>query len=259
MKVMDKNTPLVVTENLSKNYTAVKALSEVTFSLDPGIWGLIGPNGAGKTTLLNLIWGIIRPSSGSLSVMSIDPTQDDLRLKKQLGVCFTSQEFSYGYSCKDYLRMVTRAYDVPPVFINPLVLHLLNKLELDSAMDREARKLSSGMKQKLAIAQCLIGLPRLAILDEPFANLDPYAKVYVRELLMQFHNTFGTNFLISSHSLEDLAVFCTGYLFIDKGKVVWKGSSKEVPKDDLLDFYLKIAVRNVTNSGNKEVMKYQTF
>ncbi|MHA2246165.1 MAG: ABC transporter ATP-binding protein [Candidatus Hodarchaeales archaeon] len=240
MKMIEKNTPLVVAIDLSKNYAAVKALSEVTFSLDSGIWGLIGPNGVGKTTLLNLIWGIIHPSSGSLSVLGFDPTQDDIRLKKQLGVCFTSQGFSYGYSCKDYLRMVASAYDIPSTSINSLVFCLLEALELDSATNRDTRELSSGMKQKLAIAQCLIGLPHLAILDEPFANLDPYAKVYVRDLFLQFHNTFETNFLISSHSLEDLSAFCTNYLFIDRGNILWKGSSKEVPKDDLLDFYMRI-------------------
>jgi len=229
---------IIYAEKLSKQYGDIKALANVTFSLKKGIWGLIGPNGAGKSTLLNLIWGIIHASSGDLSVLNRDPKKDEPQLKKDIGVCFTSQKFPYGYICKDYLYTVSKAYGISSVSIDQLIRFFFEKLELEPILDREIYSLSSGMKQKLAIIQCLIGFPSLAVMDEPFANLDPIAKINVRELILEYHQTIGTNFLISSHSLEDLGNICTGYLFINQGTLLWKGTCDEIPQNDLTEFYL---------------------
>ncbi|PWI46260.1 hypothetical protein CEE45_17755 [Candidatus Heimdallarchaeota archaeon B3_Heim] len=230
---------IICAYKLSKKYRDINALVDVSFTLKKGIWGIIGPNGAGKTTLLNLIWGIIHPSSGDLSVLDHDPKKDDLQLKVDIGVCFTSQKFPYGYVCKDYLTTVSKAYGVSFKSSIPLILSLLKKLELKSILEREINSLSSGMKQKLAIIQCLIGYPSLAVMDEPFANLDPLAKISVRELILEFYQNSGTSFLISSHSLEDLRNFCTGYLFINQGRLLWKGTHDEIPQNDLVEFYLE--------------------
>ncbi|MFX0063786.1 MAG: ABC transporter ATP-binding protein [Candidatus Hermodarchaeota archaeon] len=240
MSLSEKSMQILVAEKLTKTYGDVQALVNVTVSLDPGIWGIIGPNGAGKTTLLNLVWGLQYPTSGSLTVLGIQPTQDDFNLKKQLGVSFTAQHLPFGYTCYEYLLLVAEAYGYSPQAIKPLVYRLMNTLELDSALNRNVTDLSSGMKQKVTIIQSLLGLPHLAILDEPFANLDPHIKLYVRNLFVQFYQELGTNFLISSHSLDDLASFCTHYLFIDKGQVVWNGLSTAIPKNEMLDFYMKI-------------------
>ena len=229
---------IIYAEKLSKQYGDIKALANVTFSLKKGIWGLIGPNGAGKSTLLNLIWGIIHASSGNLSVLNRDPKRDEIQLKKNIGVCFTSQKFPYGYICKDYLYTVSKAYGISSASIDQLIRFFLEKLELGSILEREINGFSSGMKQKLAVIQCLIGFPSLAVMDEPFANLDPLAKINVRELIREYYQTIGTNFLISSHSLEDLGNICTGYLFINQGRLLWKGSCDEIPHNDLTEFYL---------------------
>ncbi|MFW9856915.1 MAG: ABC transporter ATP-binding protein [Candidatus Thorarchaeota archaeon] len=235
---------IINTESLCKNYGSTKALVNVSFALKPGIWGIIGPNGAGKTTLLNLLWNIIRPSSGRLNVLGQDPSTENLKLKQKIGVCFTSQRFPSGYVSKEYLRTVSEAYGISATRINPLIQYLLLKLEAELILEREIRYLSSGMKQKLAIVQCLMGLPEIAIMDEPFANLDPLAKVRLKDIVVEYHNILGTSFLVSSHSLEDLGGFCTGYLFIHHGRLLWKGTPDEVPEKDLVRFYIELITKN---------------
>jgi ABC-type multidrug transport system ATPase subunit len=235
---------IINTDNLCKNYGSTKALVNLSFSLKPGIWGIMGPNGAGKTTLLNLLWSIIHPSSGRLIVLGQDPSNDNLLLKQKIGVCFTSQSFPSGYVCKEYLRTVSEAYGISATRISPLIQYLLTKLEAQPILEREIRNLSSGMKQKLAIVQCLIGLPEIAIMDEPFANLDPLAKVRLKNIIGEFNKIIGTNFLVSSHSLEDLGGFCTGYLFLDQGSLLWKGTPDEIPEKDLVRFYIELITKN---------------
>lgn len=241
----DKNKEIFDLQNISKEYGSVKALDNFTTSISPGIWGLIGPNGAGKTTLIKILVGLIKRSKGKVNIFGYDFDTNEIAIKKGIGVCFTNQSFPYDYSAFDYLKYVSRSYGNSKAISEKLIYYIANKLEFKDALFRSIYFFSSGMKQKIAIAQSLVCLPKVAILDEPFANLDPHIKIYAGELFKEFHDTFDTNFLISSHNLEDLFNVCSNYLFINRGKLIWTGTKNDIPDSDLVGFYMKFFEKNL--------------
>lgn len=244
MNKNNSNNILISTKNLSKTFGKTNALTDITMNLGPGIWGLIGPNGAGKTTLINILLGLYRKSSGSYKIFGLDPSKNQIEIKSQIGFSFTLQNFPGDMNYYQYLSYIADSYMISKKSSNAMIDYLTNKLDLQNASTKNIQDYSTGMKQKLSIAQCLLALPRLAILDEPFANLDPDIKVYARELFIEFNTKFKVNFLISSHELQDLQTFCSHIIFIDHGRLIWKGSRDEIPNNDLVSFYMEKKIKN---------------
>ena len=160
--------------------------------------------------------------------------------KNQIGICFTNQNFSLDYLAGEYLDFLGSCYKIDRNVKGILIKYIAKKLEFENALNCEIVHLSAGTKQKVGIAQSLICLPILAILDEPFANLDHHIKIYAANLFREFYESFNVNFLISSHNLEDLSTFCTDYFFINDGKLLWSGASDDITNSDLVSFYMNL-------------------
>lgn len=236
----DHDMVLVKIEKLNKKFGRIQALNNFSIKINTGIYGLIGPNGAGKTTIINILIGLLRKDSGDIKIFESSLNNNELMIKNQIGICFTNQNFPHDYLAREYLDYIGSCYKISRNIRSILINYIAKKLEFENALNREIVHLSAGTKQKVGIAQSLICLPTLAILDEPFANLDPHIKIYATNLFKEFHETFNVNFLISSHNLEDLSSFCTNYIFINNGELLWSGASDEITNSDLVAFYMNL-------------------
>ena len=221
------NGALVEMIGVSKQYKDVKALDQVDLQLRAGeIVGLLGPNGAGKTTLMRLILGLARPSEGRVTVFGNRPG-DPVGLAR-LGATIEGPAFIPSMSGYDNLRLAALAKGVPQRDVQ----RCLEAVDLVSAAERKFRVYSMGMKQRLALAQALLGDPELIVVDEPMNGLDPRGVVEMRELLSDLARD-GRSVLISSHQLHEIELVCPRVVVLDGGRVKADGSVAELADGNL--------------------------
>ncbi|WP_348922254.1 ABC transporter ATP-binding protein [Enterococcus rotai] len=250
-------------EHVTKVSRKTKITDDVSFQLYAGeIVGLIGPNGAGKTTIMKIMTGLYNIDSGTLSLNSINPTQNFNQYISSIGAIIEDPLFYpnlTGYQCLNYYAKLR---NVP----TEIVRKTIELVGLNSSDNKKIKSFSLGMRQRLGIAQALLTQPQLLILDEPFNGLDPNGVKELRTLLMQMKEDNKTIFL-SSHTLSELELICDRVIFIDQGKIV---SIKDGTKDsvetylvldtndndaamNLLNFSFEIEITNLKN--NKLIIK----
>lgn len=207
---------MITTECLSKSFGKIRALDNLNVRTPEGINGLIGPNGAGKTTFIHILVGLIRPDSGKVEVMGLDPWRQRHHIMKKVGVMLERPAFPQNVSGIRYMLHVTRVRRLP----DDEAFKALRRVGLLGASERRISTYSAGMKARLGIAKALVGNPELVILDEPTANLDPLGRVLYLRMLKRMNMETGTNFLISSHVLPELQKVCSWVCLMHEGKVV---------------------------------------
>jgi ABC-2 type transport system ATP-binding protein len=218
-------------ENVSKTYSNnIEALKDVSLNISNGMFGLLGPNGAGKSTLMRTIAGLQELDSGSITVGSIDVANEKQELRKILG--YLPQEF--GLYPKVNTMELFDHLAVMKGIINKkerteLAKSLLNQTNLWKYRDRKLGTFSGGMKQRFGIAQALIGDPKLIIVDEPTAGLDPTERNRFHNLLSEI----GENVIIilSTHIVEDVSDLCSNMAIIKEGEVKVVGEPSALIKD----------------------------
>jgi len=200
-----------------KRFRAVQALDGCSFTIaTSGLTGLVGKNGAGKTTLLSLLAGSMRPSSGSVTVLGLAP--GDPRLIGSVGVLTQDANFRRGIPARVQLTHFARLSGAPPDAAAAQIQELLAELGNDEFADQPPERLSYGQRRRLGIVQALLGRPKLVLLDEPTAGLDPLAAKAVRDLIRR--RGTETAFILSSHNLYEIQDVCARVLVIDRGKLV---------------------------------------
>ncbi len=222
----------------TKFINKVRALQGITASFNGGILGFIGPNGAGKTTLIKIITGCIYPTRGNVKVFGYDPWKESLQVKKRVGVLLEDPEFP-NISGKKYLTYIGQLRDMDKLKAESHAMDLLESVginEKDSM--RSIKGYSAGMKRRIGIAASLVGYPELVVMDEPTKTLDPYGRKRIIELIRQLHKEKEINFFISSHILSDLEKIVDYVWIINKGKIVLKGSRKELQEIVHTDRYI---------------------
>lgn len=216
--------PVIRLDAVSKRYGDKPALREVSMSVAQGdVYGLIGRNGAGKTTIMKLILGLSDLTGGRLLINGAT-TAKSLRTQRATLGYLVGQSFFAGYSARENLEYFRRLKGVADQNEVPRVLELVGLAGVDAPF----RKYSMGMKQRLGIANALLGRPRTVILDEPINGLDPQGIVEIRELIAELNRDQGTTFLVSSHILSELALVATHFGFIDEGRLVAEMSAAEL-------------------------------
>ncbi|HVF74967.1 MAG TPA: ATP-binding cassette domain-containing protein [Acidimicrobiales bacterium] len=210
---------------LRKRFGSTVALDGVDAAFAPGVNGLLGPNGAGKTTLLRILATVLRADGGTVDAFGLDPStgNDRLALRRQLGYLpqepgfhdhFTAFEFvDYVAILKEWADRKARHDEVRRV---------LSLVGLDAVMHKRIRELSGGMRRRLAIAQSFIGCPKLLVLDEPTAGLDPEQRLRFRELLGT--QAAGATVLLSTHQTDDVAALCQRVVVLLEGKIRYAGA-----------------------------------
>ncbi len=213
--------PILSVENLRKNYGAVKALKGVSFSVPKGsVFGILGPNGSGKTTMLGIIMDILKPTSGTYTLFDQVP---DGTLRSKIGTFLETPNFYHYLSAQKNLEIAAAIKERGQDDI-PRVLDLVN---LTQRKDSRFSTYSLGMKQRLAIASCLLGNPEVLILDEPTNGLDPVGIAEIRELIKQLHHQ-GKTIIMASHLLDEVEKVCTHVAILKKGDLVATGDVNEI-------------------------------
>ena len=217
--------PLLVVRGLTKRYGRIVALDGVNFEVEPGsIFGFIGPNGAGKTTTIRILAGLARPTAGHVWLAGEDLVRERTRAARGLRTLVEVPAFYPTLSGAENLRLFGRLAQAP----DGDVLRLLEAVGLAHAAKRSVGGYSLGMRQRLGIAQALVGSPRLVVLDEPMNGLDPAAIHLVRELMLRERDERGVTFMLSSHLLHDVETLCDRVTILHRGRVVAGGSIGEL-------------------------------
>ena len=217
------NSEVVSVSSVSKRFGNIIALDEFSLSINHGIFGLIGPNGAGKTTLLRILIGLIRADHGEAAVLGFDPSRDSLEIRRLVGVLHETPVYPQSLSVRRFLDRIADLYPD-----GRSVEEVLDLVDLSDSEKRKIGKLSAGMRQKLGVAQALVGSPRLVILDEPTSNLDVMTRRDLLATISRVHEEEGVAFCIISHVLSELERICTNVAFINKGRVIVSGPIHDI-------------------------------
>nr|WP_145157550.1 ABC transporter ATP-binding protein [Paenibacillus terrae] len=215
--------------NVSKKAGARTLVDHVSFSIQAGdVCGFVGPNGAGKTTLIRMMTGLIKPGSGSIRIDGTDVGRERVKALSRVGAIVESPIFFPYMSGRDNLLNLARLHpNVPGTERKARVEEALSIVGLSERGSDKVKTYSLGMKQRLGIAQALLGDPRLIILDEPANGLDPMGIRELRQLIQRLNQERGITFLVSSHLLDELQRICSRFVIIKEGKLVWEGTSRE--------------------------------
>ena len=216
-------------ENLCKNYGSVHALNGVTFSVPKGsVFGILGPNGSGKTTMLGIIMDILKPTTGSYTLFDEQPDENS---RRKIGTFLETPNFYHYLSAVRNLKITAAIKERGEADI-PKVLEMVNLTERKNS---RFSAYSLGMKQRLAIASCLLGDPDVLILDEPTNGLDPVGIAEIRQLIKQLHQQ-GKTIIMASHLLDEVEKVCTHVAIFKKGKLVATGDVNEIlATDDIVE------------------------
>lgn len=214
-------------KNLTKTYAnGVKALSSISLEIENGMFGLLGPNGAGKSTLMKTIVGLQQPDSGSIVFNNEDIVENPTFIKKQLG--YLPQDFGVyqnisGYDLLNHLAILKGLNDKGSR--KEQILALLEKTNLLEQKNKSVSTYSGGMRQRFGVAQALLGSPKIIIVDEPTAGLDPVERNRFNNLLSEI----GENIIVilSTHLVEDVRNLCTQMAIINKGNLLLIGRPEQ--------------------------------
>ncbi len=214
---------------VGKRYGRTHALRELDLTLEPGVTGLLGPNGAGKTTLLRILATVLAPSSGSVDVLGLDPSDPGQRtdVRRQLGYLPQELGFPSGFTAfafVDYLAVLKEWTDTATRHAE--VRRVLELVDLAGLSAKKVKALSGGQRRRLALAQALLGAPALMLLDEPTTGLDPEQRASLRGVLAEAART--STVLLSTHQTEDVAALCERVVVLDSGRVCFNGTVREL-------------------------------
>lgn len=210
---------MIEIKDLEKSYGNKKAVDKISFTVENGeILGFLGPNGAGKSTTMNMITGYISMSGGSVSIQGHDILEEPMEAKKAIGYLPEQPPLYQDMTVREYLNFV---YDLKGVKLNVSKRdHIENVMEISSVADvknRRIKNLSKGYKQRVGLAQALIGKPEVLILDEPTVGLDPNQIVEIRNVIKNLKKDH--TIILSTHILSEVSAICDRVVIINNGKI----------------------------------------
>lgn len=212
----------VTTHDLNKDYGAVRALDHVSLHISGGMFGLLGPNGAGKTTLMRILATLTLPTHGRAIIGGVDVARNPAWVREHLG--YIPQDFGFYKTLNAYelLDYVATMKNVPRAARRRQVETALERVNLTQDAHRRVGTYSGGMKQRLGIAQALLGDPELLVVDEPTAGLDPEERIRFRNLLAQIARRHTV--MLSTHIVGDIEASCTAVGVLSRGRLIFQGS-----------------------------------
>lgn len=217
---------ILKTHKLSKKYGEQFAVNNVNMTIEKGqIYGFIGQNGAGKTTLIRMITGLIHKTSGEMELLGFSSNSEIEEARTMLGSLVETPAFYGNMTARENLEVSRLVRNVAGKHCIDEVLELVGLKNIEK---KKVKNFSLGMKQRLGIANALLGNPKFLILDEPINGLDPVSIVEIRELLKKVNSEKNVTILISSHILSELSELATCYGIIDNGKLIEEISSEDL-------------------------------
>lgn len=217
-------TPIVQCEQVSVRYGRNWALRDVTAVFHPGAVGLLGPNGAGKSTLIKALLGFVKPDRGRMTVLGIDVAHAPLEIRARIGYMPESDAHIPGMNAVSFVGYCGQLSGLPASDAMQRAHEVLYYVGLGEARYRNLETYSTGMKQRIKLAQALVHDPDLLFLDEPTNGMDPKGRDEMLELIHDLAHNKGVNLILSSHLLPDVEYTCDRVVVIDKGTIATEGS-----------------------------------
>ncbi|VUX41292.1 ABC transporter ATP-binding protein [Blautia luti] len=221
-------------DRLTKQYQNKIAVDRISLRLNTGIYGLLGANGAGKTTLMRMVCGILKPTSGTITFDGIDVSEE--RYRSMLG--YLPQDFGYypEFTGEDFLLYMAALKGMRKPQARRKTVELLKLVSLHDVAKKKIKTYSGGMKQRLGIAQALLNQPKILVLDEPTAGLDPKERVRFRDLIKDLGK--DSIVLLSTHIVSDIEHIADDILMMKSGQLIYQGKWTD-KSGNLEEFYLK--------------------
>ena len=232
---------VVKVSNLVKIFDKRKIIKNISFDVsENSVVGILGKNGAGKTTLLGMLMGLILPSSGKIEILGEDLNIKKNEILKKINFQSPYVDLPKKMTVEQNLYFYSRLYGIKN--FKDIVNDLVNKLKMKDLIKKNYGSLSAGQKTKVNLCKALINNPKLLLLDEPTASLDPETSIFIREFLLKFQKTNNSSILITSHNLDEIQSICSKIILLKFGTVVSDGNLNEILKtknySTLQDFFL---------------------
>jgi ABC-2 type transport system ATP-binding protein len=212
--------PVVETRGLRKTYGGVVALERLDLTIPRASVGLLGANGAGKTTLLRLLLGLSTPSIGSATVLGFDTRRQGLKIREHVGYMPESDCLPPGTTAADFVGHMAEMSGLPPRAARQRAADVLYQVGLDEERYRLIKGFSTGMKQRVKLAQAIVHDPDLVFLDEPTNGLDPQGRDEMLDLITRIHRRLGITVMLSSHILSDIERVCDYVVILNGGRLI---------------------------------------
>lgn len=245
--------------NISKRFGDFAAVEDVTLTMTSGVYGLLGVNGAGKTTLMRMLCTLLKPTSGNITCDDQDIFEMDTAYRDLLG--YLPQDFGFypDFSVRDYLLYIAAIKGVRPVVARDRVERLIRQVGLEKVATRKMKRLSGGMKRRAGIAQAMLNDPRILILDEPTAGLDPNERIRFRNLISELAE--DRLVLLSTHIVSDVEYIASEIWLMNGGRITNQGSADaliramrddvwrvSVPRAQVSGYMARFKVANIKSS-----------
>lgn len=255
----------LILKDLTKKFGSKTAVNHVSASFSPGVYGLLGANGAGKTTLMRMICDVLSPTSGEILVDSKNTSSMGENYRSLLG--YLPQNFGYypDYSAQEFMHYIAALKGIPKKQAKKQTRQILELVSLSDVASKKIKTFSGGMKQRLGIAQAVIGNPKILILDEPTAGLDPKERVRFRNLIADFAK--NKIVILSTHIVSDVEYIADHILLMKEGKLIISKPAQDiahemdgkvwqcsVPEDQADECNFRFCVVNLHHSENGNVV-----
>ena len=232
---------VVKVSNLVKIFDKRKIIKNISFDVsENSVVGILGKNGAGKTTLLGMLMGLILPSSGKIEILGEDLNIKKNEILKKINFQSPYVDLPKKMTVEQNLYFYSRLYGIKN--FKDIVNDLIDKLKMKDLIKKNYGSLSAGQKTKVNLCKALINNPKLLLLDEPTASLDPETSIFIREFLLKFQKTNNSSILITSHNLDEIQSICSKIILLKFGTVVSDGNLNEILNtknySTLQDFFL---------------------
>ncbi|MFG1862160.1 ABC transporter ATP-binding protein [Microbispora bryophytorum] len=220
-------TPCFATEGLTKRFPRVTALDDLTVAAGTGVTGLVGANGAGKSTLIKILLGLLPPTSGRASVLGLDTATQGLEIRRVVGYMPEHDCLPPDMSATEFVVHMAQMSGLPRTAARERAADTLRHVGLDEERYRPMGGYSTGMRQRVKLAQALVHDPQLVFLDEPTNGLDPQGRDDMLALIRRVGTEFGINVLVTSHLLGELERVCDHVIVIDGGRLLRSSAIRE--------------------------------
>lgn len=240
---------MIKVEHLTKRYGELLAVDDVSFDIADGhIYGFLGPNGAGKSTTMNIMAGCLSPTAGSVSVDGFDILQQPMDAKRRIGYLPEQPPLYMGETPMEYLAFVGEAKGLRGDELKAQIADAIERTGLENVKNQLIGTLSKGYKQRVGIAQAILGNPGTIILDEPTVGLDPIQIIEIRQLIKELGKKHSVIF--SSHILSEVQAICESVIIISHGRLV---AEMDAGKENLEEVFVELARGELT--GESEVSR----
>lgn len=254
-----QNTEKVIQVNdLNKKYKDFEAVKGISFEVYKGeVFGILGPNGAGKTTTLEIIEGLKKQTSGTITVLGMDNKENDKKIKQRIGVQLQSSEYLPSLKLGEQLKLFGSLYGVK---VDPIAA--LSKVSLEDKINNRVKELSGGQKQRFTIASALVHDPEILFLDEPTTGLDPHARREMWGLVKEL-NQKGITVVLTTHYMEEAEYLCNRVAIMDSGKILQldspQGLIQSLSKVYKLSFFVDRPLKEDFFNSFKDLTVYNEF